>query len=69
MGGVDAALQALHPVAVLPLLGDVALRGRHQAHLELRQLRHRRARAHIDPDHVAPFARRVGEELDRVLVV
>ncbi len=68
VGGVDAALQALHPVAVLPFLGDVALRRRHQPHLELRQLGHRLARAHIDPDHVAPFARRIGEQLDRVLV-
>ena len=27
--GVDRAFQRLHPVAVLPFLGDVAMRGRH----------------------------------------
>ena len=68
MGGVDRAFEALNPIAVLPLLGNVAAACRHQAQFELRQLGHLLAWAHVDPDHVAPFARRVGEQLDRVLV-
>ena len=68
MRGIDAALQALHPVAVLPLLGDVALCRRHESHLELRQLGNSIARPHVDPDHVGPFAHRIGQQLDRVLV-
>ena len=66
--GVDAAFEALHPVAVLPLLGDVAMARRHEPELDLRQLRHVFLRAHIDPDQVGPFAHRIGEQLDRVLV-
>ncbi len=65
---VDRAFEALDPVAVLPLLGDEAGRGGHQPQFELGQFRHQLARAHIDPDHVGPFARRVGQQLDRVFV-
>ena len=67
MRGVDRAFQRLHPVAVLPLLGDVAVRGRHQRHLQRGQFRHRIRRAHIGPDHVAPFAHRIGLDADQVL--
>ena len=65
---VDRAFQALDPVAVLPFLGDEARGGGDEAQFELGQLRHRLARAHVDPDHVGPFARRIGQQLDRVLV-
>ncbi len=67
MRGVDRAFQRLHPVAVLPFLGDVAVRGRHQRHLQVRQFRHRVRRAHIGPDHLAPFAHRIGLDADQVL--
>ena len=67
--GVDRALHRLHPVAVLPFLGDVAVRGRHQRHLQRRQFRHLLGRAHIGPDHLAPFAHRIGLDADQVLGV
>src|SRR5215216_1113694 len=34
MRGVDRAFQRLHPVAVLPFLRNVAMRGRHQRHFQ-----------------------------------
>ena len=67
MRGVDRAFQRLHPVAVLPFLRDVAVRGRQQRHLQRGQFRHRVRRAHIGPDHVAPFAHRIGLDADQVL--
>jgi hypothetical protein len=69
MRGVDGAFHRLHPVAVLPFLRDVAVRGRHQRHLQRRQLRHVGGRAHIGPDHVAPFPHRIGFDADQVLGV
>ena len=69
MRGVDRAFQRLHPVAVLPFLGDVAVRGRQQRHLQRRQFRHGVGRAHIGPDHVAPFAHRIGLDADQVFGV
>jgi hypothetical protein len=68
MGGVDRALETLNPIAVLPLLGNVATARRHQAQFELRERGHVLARAHVDPDHVGPFSHRIGEQLDGVLV-
>src|SRR5258708_5402976 len=68
MRSIERAFDALYPVAVLPLLGDVATAGWDQPDFELRQLRHGLVRPHIDPDHAAPLAHWVGEELDRVLV-
>ena len=69
MRGVDRAFHRLHPVAVLPFLGDVAVRGRHQRHFQRGQFRHLLRRAHIGPDHVAPFAHRIGFDADQVLGV
>ncbi len=69
MRGVDGAFHRLHPVAVLPLLRDVAVRGRHQRHLQCRQFGDLAGRAHIGPDHVAPFAHRIGFDPDQVLGV
>ena len=69
MRGVDRAFQRLHPVAVLPFLGDVAVRGRHQRHFQRGQFGHLLGRAHIGPDHVAPFAHRIGLDADQVLGV
>ena len=66
MRGVDRAFQRLHPVAVLPFLRDVAVRGRHQRHFQVGQLGHLPRRAHIGPDHVAPFAHRIGFDPDQV---
>jgi hypothetical protein len=40
MRGIDRAFQRLHPVAVLPFLRDVAVRGRHQRHFQIGQFRH-----------------------------
>ena len=69
MRGVDRAFQRLHPVAVLPFLRDVAMRGRHQRHFQIRQVGHCIRRAHIGPDHVAPFAHRIGLDADQVLCI
>ena len=48
---------------------DVAVRGRHQRHLQRRQFGHCAGRAHIGPDHLAPFAHRIGLDADQVLGV
>ena len=69
MRSIDGSFHRLHPVAVLPFLGDVAVRGRHQRHLQIRQLGHRLGRAHIGPDHVAPFAHRIGLDPDQVFCI
>ena len=66
---VDAALHSLHPVAVLPFFGDVAVRGWHQRHLQRRQLRGALGRPHVGPDHSALLARRIGFDADLVLGV
>ena len=50
-------------------LDDVAVRGRHQRHLQIRQLGHRVRRSHIGPDHVAPFAHRIGLDPDQVFCI
>ncbi len=69
MRGVDRAFQRLHPVAVLPFLRDIAVRGRHQRHFQRGQFGHLLDRSHIGPDHVAPFAHRIGLDADQVLGV
>ncbi len=66
--GVERTLDALHPIAILPFLGDVAAARRYQPDLELRQLGHGLLRSHIDPDQVGPFAGRIGQQPDSVLV-
>src|SRR5436190_24036262 len=64
MAGIDAALDRLQVVALLPPLGGDAMR-RWQMHpLEVRQRRLFRRRAHVGPDHAAQLHARVRLELD-----
>jgi len=66
MRGVDAALQRLQPVALLPHLRAVPVAFRHLGPLESRRRRHPLAWSHIGPDHPAGLRRRVGRQADLV---
>ena len=64
--GVDAALEALQPVALLDDLGDVAVRGRRLRPREVRQRRPVLRRSEVGPDDAARLRRRVGRGADLV---
>ena len=66
MRGVDAALDALQPVALLDDLRDVPMRRRHLRPRELRQRRPPLLRAQVGPDHAAHLHRGIGRGADLV---
>ena len=66
MRGIDAALERLQPVALLPHLRDVAVGFRHLRPFESRRRRHLVARPHIGPDHPADLGGRIGGQADLV---
>ena len=61
---IDAALHRLQVIALLPALGDEALRRLEIDPFERRQRRLFGRRAHIGPDHAAELDARIGLELD-----
>ncbi len=64
MAGIDAALDRLQVVALLPPLGGDAMRRRQMHPLEVRQRRLLRQRAHVGPDDAAQLHAGIGLELD-----
>src|SRR5438094_7365576 len=64
MAGIDAALDRLQVVALLPPLGGDAMRRGQMHPLEARQRRPLRRRAHVGPDDAAQLHARVRLELD-----
>src|SRR6266852_5686340 len=63
MAGIDAALDRLQVVALLPPFGGDAMRRGQMHPLEVRQRRLFRRRPHVGPDDSAAFHARVGLEL------
>ena len=63
MGRIHRPLGRLGPVALLQLLGDVAVGGRDGGEIHLRQRRHMLRRTEVGPDVVAPLAHRIGGDL------
>src|SRR5258706_13723521 len=64
MAGIDAALDRLQVVALLPPLGGDTMRRGQMHPLEVRQRRLFLRRPHVGPDDSAQFHARVGLELD-----
>src|SRR5207247_1315235 len=64
MAGIDAALDRLQVVALLPAFGGDAMRRGQMDPLEVRQRRLLRRRAHVGPYDSAQLHARVGLELD-----
>src|SRR3989449_11408137 len=64
MAGIDAALDRLQVVRLLPSLGGDAMRRGQMHPLEARQRRLLRRRAHVGPDDAAQLRARVRLELD-----
>src|SRR5438552_11680840 len=64
MAGIDAALDRLQVVALLPAFGGDAMRRRQMHPLEVRQRRLLRRRAHVGPDDAAQLHAGVRLELD-----
>ena len=68
VGGVDVALEGLHPVALFQHHeGRVDLLGGQGADLERRRRRRYLARTHVGPDHAVDVAARIGARADLVL--
>ena len=63
MRRVDAALGRLRPIALLQLLGDEAVRRRHQRELHIGQRGRLVGRPEKGPHVVAPFPRRIRRDL------
>src|SRR5205809_5683012 len=64
--GVDAALERLQPVALLPYFRDVAMALRHLRPLESGGCRYQLARSHIGPNHPAHLGGRISRQVNLV---